>query len=202
MTMLTKKPMATTTLHPTVSDNLIQRMFHRTCSLPLRQDTLWRIERGVVRTITWNESGTLITLGYWGPGELVGRPLSQLDPYSIECLTDVQTSLIPSSSWPYVLDAILSSKRETEEILSIARHDRINQRLLHFLGYLARKFGQRTNEGLFLDLPLTHEAIAVTIGTTRITITRLLKLFAREGIIKRHRRQLVLSPAFCAKPID
>ena len=111
------------------------------------------------------------------------------------------TSLIPSSSWQHALDAILSSKRETEEILSISRHDRINQRLLHFLGYLARKFGQRTDQGLFLDLPLTHEAIAAAIGTTRISITRLLKQFEREGIIRRHRRQLVLSLAFCVSPI-
>lgn len=198
--MFPKRPMTTTTHHPTASRNLIQRIFNRTCFLPLQHDTLWRIEQGVVRTMTWNEAGTLITLGYWGSGELVGRPLSQLNPYRMECLTDVQTSLIPSSSWPYVLDAILSSKRENEEILSIARHDRINQRLLHFLGYLAKKFGQRTDQGLFLDLPLTHEAIAVAIGTTRITITRLLKQFEQEGIIKRHRRQIVL--AFCAMSTD
>lgn len=46
--------------------SLTQRLFTRREIIPQRNDVLWRIERGAVRTLTWSEDGTFITLGYWG----------------------------------------------------------------------------------------------------------------------------------------
>ncbi len=51
--------------NPTTSGNLPQRLFTRREVIPSRNDVLWRIERGAVRTLTWSEDGTFITLGYW-----------------------------------------------------------------------------------------------------------------------------------------
>lgn len=50
---------------PNLHSSLPQRIFSRHELIPPRQDVLWRIERGAVRTVTWSEQGTLITLGYW-----------------------------------------------------------------------------------------------------------------------------------------
>ncbi len=45
---------------------LTQQVFSRGDSIPPWPDVLWRIEGGAVRSMTWSEEGTLITLGYWG----------------------------------------------------------------------------------------------------------------------------------------
>jgi len=82
---------------PTLSS--VPRAIYRRDQIPHRQDVLWRIERSVVRTVTWSEEGTTIALGYWGPGDIIGYPLSRLAPYQIQCRTSVEMSVLPSDVW-------------------------------------------------------------------------------------------------------
>jgi hypothetical protein len=59
---------------PTVSPApLTSRLFSRRHVIPSRTDVLYRIERGVVRTLTWSEAGTCIALGYWGQGVVLQK---------------------------------------------------------------------------------------------------------------------------------
>lgn len=160
--------------------------------LPLRPDILWKIERGVVRTLTWNEEGRAITLGYWGAGDVVGRPLSRLEPYQIECLTSAEVSLLPDHRWYQVMDAMIYHLQRSEELLSIIHNRPVPLRLLQFLGWLAEKFSREVDQGQLIELPLTHQAISEVICTTRVTVTRLLNQFEQKGIISRHGRYLVI----------
>ncbi|HEY9707605.1 MAG TPA: Crp/Fnr family transcriptional regulator, partial [Oculatellaceae cyanobacterium] len=155
-------------------------------------DTLWKIEQGIVRTLTWSEQGTLTVLGYWGQGDVVGQPLSSLHPYTIECWTGVEVSCIPSQHWHHALDAIFLHTQQTKELLNIVRIERVTQRLLQLLVWLTQKFGREMSSGKLIDVRLTHQAIAELIGTTRVTITRLLKEFEQQGIIARPRRNFIL----------
>lgn len=175
-----------------VLDNLRQRMFSRGNSLPSAFESLWKIERGVVRTLTWTEAGTLSVLGYWGPGDVVGQSLSRLNPYQMECLTSVEASLVPSDLWHQVLHAIVLHTQQVEEFLNILHQERIPLRLLQLLVWLAQKFGRQVDQGQLIDVRLTHQAIAETLGTTRVTVTRLLKQFEQEGLIKRCRGHVIL----------
>lgn len=172
--------------------NLRQQVFSRQDLIPLQPDSLWRIERGKIRTVTWTEAGTLITLGYWGPGDLIGQPLSRISPYQIECLTSVEISLVLLCNLE--LDAILSQAQQTEELLKIVRQERIYLRLQQLLNWLAGKFGRPANQGTLIELPLTHQAIAEAIGTSRVTVTRLLEAFEQKGLIVRFRRHIILLP--------
>jgi CRP-like cAMP-binding protein len=171
-----------------------QRSFACTDMFPLYSQVLWKIELGIVRTFTYNEAGTRSILGYWGVEDVVGLPLSRLSPYEIECITDVQVTVLNQSSWQSAVGAILSHNQQTEELLYINSCERTHQRLLYFLIWLAKKFGQTVSEGKLIAIPLlTHEAIADSVGSTRVTITRLLSQFEREGVISRQRRSIVLS---------
>ncbi|MGQ4646152.1 helix-turn-helix domain-containing protein [Lyngbya aestuarii] len=172
--------------------NLRQRTFSRRDSLPLRPDGLWQIARGAVRTLTWNQEGTLITLGYWGPGDVVGQPLSKIQPYQVECLTSVEVSYIPSHQYYQALDAIMSNIQQSEEMLNIIRHERMPYRLHQLLIWLGNKFGRDVNSGRLIDLRLTHQGLAEAIGTRRVTVTRILNQFEREGIISRPRRNFIV----------
>jgi len=159
--------------------------------IPLRADVLWKIERGVVRTTTWSEAGRLVTLGYWGSLDVVGQPLSRVEPYQIECLTSVEVSLLPSERWHQALDAILLHIQQSEELLNIVRQEGVQRRLQEMFVWLAHKFGRKVEQGQLIDLRLTHQEIAEVIGATRVTVTRLLKQFEQEGIIYRSQQHFI-----------
>jgi CRP-like cAMP-binding protein len=176
----------------TASSRSTIRLFGRYDSIVLEPDILWRIERGVVRTMTWNEKGKLIILGYWGTGDVVGQPLSRVVPYQIECLTSVETSRLTKDLWHQAINAMLLHTQQTEELLTIVRQDCVAQRLWNLLLLLSQKFGRETDSGRLIDLVLTHQDLAETINATRVTVTRALQQFESEGILLRHRRRLIL----------
>jgi CRP-like cAMP-binding protein len=152
--------------------------------LPLHPDTLWKIDKGVVRSLTWDEEGRIITLGFWGEGDVVGQPLSRMCPYQVECLTPVQASTcLPES--PYVQHTLLVNAWQNEALLSIIHEPSVSDRLLRLLGWLVDRFGCSVPQGKLLALHLTHQNIAETIGTSRITVTRLMNQMERAGKLER-----------------
>lgn len=159
--------------------------------LPPSAENLWRIESGFVRTLTWNDEGDLITLGVWGSGDVVGRPLSQIKPFQMECLTAVEVQAL-SLSHSNLQDAMSFQVRCMEEFLSIIGYKRAPQRLLKFLQWLAQRFGRDVDQGRLLDLRLTHQLLADITGITRVTATRLLKQFEQEGRLTRLKKHRIL----------
>lgn len=170
-------------------------LFSRRDNIPLQEDILWQIERGVVRTLSLNEEGTLITLGYWGAEDVVGQPLSRIVPYQIECMTNVEVSRLPKELWGQRLDAIVKHVQQAEELLRIAHQHPVLLRLWKLLVWLGEKFGRNVEGGRLIDLRMTHQELAEAINSTRVTVTRLLQQFESEGKLRRHQRRLVLVSA-------
>ncbi|TVQ16766.1 MAG: Crp/Fnr family transcriptional regulator [Leptolyngbya sp. DLM2.Bin15] len=176
---------------PQHQSRLQGRQFNRKDLLPINSDCIWKIDSGLVRTFTWDESGRIMTLGFWGAGDVVGYPLSYLDPYFIECLTPVTVwQVLPDSS--YVKQALWQRVGKSEEFLSIVHQHDVGGRLMHLLIWLADQFGQPIAEGQLLDVHLTHQLLAETAHTTRVTVTRILNQWEREGKLKRSTRSLIL----------
>ncbi len=171
---------------------LPQQIFSRREVIPLQNDVLWRIEHGAVRTLTWSEDGTFITLGYWGLGDLIGYPLSRVKPYQIECLTGVEISIVPPHLWHQDINALLSHIQQVENLLSIVHRKPISLRLWQFLVWLSEKFGRDIDKGKLIDLNVTHQDIAEVLNTTRVTVTRLLQQLEEEGTVLRHKRRIIL----------
>lgn len=184
--------MAMSTPIPALPSPLAQRVFSRDELIPARQDVLWRIDRGAVRTMTWSEQGTFITLGYWGSGDVVGHPLSRVKPYQIECLTSVEVSILPAGLWYQALDAMLLHIQQAEELLSIVHRKPVSLRLWQFLVWLSEKFGCDVDQGRLIDLVVTHQEMAEVINTTRVSVTRVLQQFEEEGMLLRHQRRLII----------
>ncbi|PMB02735.1 replication/maintenance protein [Fischerella thermalis CCMEE 5198] len=175
-----------------LSPNFPQRIFNRREVIPPRNDVLWRIERGAVRTLTWSEDGTFITLGYWGAGDLIGYPLSRVKPYQIECLTSVEVSVVPPHHWNQDVNALMIHIQQAEELLSIVHRKPISLRLWQFLVWLSEKFGRDVEQGKLIELNVTHQEMAEVLNTTRVTVTRLLQQFEDKGNLLRHKRRIIL----------
>lgn len=168
-----------------------KRAFNYRDFLPLNSDRIWKIERGVVRSFTWDEEGKPITLGFWGKGDVVGASLSRLEPYQVICLTPVQASQISPENCS-LNRALLVRAWQSEELLSILHRHSVCDRLLRLLKWLSVHFGQTVPQGTLLNLRLTHQDIAETISASRVTVTRLMNQLEREGRIRRSSPQTLI----------
>jgi CRP-like cAMP-binding protein len=180
MPILTNEQTTTTTL------------FQAKEELPKKINDLWLITNGVIKTYTISEAGTLITLGFWGKGDLVGRHLSNVDPYILKCISSVRAIAIPRSNWRTLSHQFLDYAQQTQQLTYIVRNNRISERLWLLLKWLASKFGRAIQQGRLIDFKLTHQELADAIGTTRITVTKILNQFEREGLIVRPKTKCII----------
>jgi CRP-like cAMP-binding protein len=67
--------------------------------------------------------------------------------------------------------------------------------LLGFLTLLIEEYGEPTEEGYCLPFPLTHAQIGSAIGSTRVTVTRLMGKLRQKGMIRTQGDNLLCLPA-------
>lgn len=156
--------------------------------IPMEAQDLWIVCRGIVQLGTLFPSGDEAVLGFVYPAMPFGLPLTQLDPYEAVALTDVvlmRLNQVELESSPLLAQGVLQqlSRRlqQTEAILAMISQRRVYDRLLQLLLMLKQEVGQVTPDGVRLEVRLTHQQLANLLGTTRVTITRLLGLLRQEG---------------------
>ncbi|MBD2775430.1 Crp/Fnr family transcriptional regulator [Iningainema tapete] len=168
---------------PNHSGKNLRMQFKPRSFLPL--DNLWKIETGVIRVVTWHEDGTLVTMGVWGAGDIVGKALSKIEPYQIECLTRVDVTIFPLDGLYQLTDVLLAHVQQAEELMVIRSYKTVETMLIKLLAWLAKKFGRAIETGQLIDMRLTHQDIADLLNTSRVTITRVLLNLEEQGLIHR-----------------
>jgi CRP-like cAMP-binding protein len=165
-------------LHPFCSGQEIEMLPHQ----------IWVICRGVVQLGTLYDSGDEALLGLAGPSMPFGLPLTLIRPYQAIALTDVDLMCLTEAEvyqLPILAQGIFRQLtrrlRQTEGLLAMIGHRRIEDRLRHFLLLLQQEIGSPEGSGTRLTLRLTHQQLANAIGTTRVTVTRLLSQLREEG---------------------
>ncbi|MFW6386471.1 MAG: Crp/Fnr family transcriptional regulator [Bacillota bacterium] len=92
-----------------------------------------------------------------------------------------------------IIDALSRKTRLlTTQIRELVFQDaagRLASLLLRFLD----DFGRDVNGGEIIDIVLTHQEIANLIGTSRVTVTKLMNRFMEKGIIKKYKRKFVVT---------
>ena len=168
-----------------------KRIFERHQRLPPKPGYLWQVETGYFRTLTLTESGDIKTLGVWGAGDIIGIPLQRNYPFQIESLTNAKASLIPDKSTSGT-HCLLSYLQQTEFLLTIQHQTLARERLILLLEWLGDRFGFQCDLGTTIPLRMTHQEISETIGSTRVTVTRMLKGLKDEGFFVWSQQQCVL----------
>ncbi len=179
-------------------------------------ERVYLIRRGAVRLSRVYESGEEITVALLRENSLFGV-LSLITGhrsdrfYHAVAFTRVEMVTAPADS---VLRAIegdasvgllllqgLSSRiLQTETMIETLTHRDMSSRLVSFLLVLCRDFGVPGEKGITIDLKLSHQAIAEAIGSTRVTITRLLGDLRNSGLVQIDRKKItVLDPIALAK---
>lgn len=81
---------------------------------------------------------------------------------------------------------------EVIEVLSDIISSDVASRVVKLLLRLGRRYGRTVDQGLFLDIALTHQEMADMIGTSRQTVTTVLGELRRQGLIGIERRSVVI----------
>ena len=179
-------------------------------------ERVYLIRRGAVRLSRVYESGEEITVALLRENSLFGV-LSLLTGhrsdrfYHSVAFTRVEMITAPASSVRQAIEANTSvgllllqglSSRilQTETMIETLTHRDMSSRLVSFLLVLCRDFGIPGPQGITIDLRLSHQAIAEAIGSTRVTITRLLGDLRNSGLVEIDRKKItVLDPIALAK---
>jgi CRP-like cAMP-binding protein len=129
----------------------------------------------------------------------IGLSLTTVDPYWATALTDVDILPLPLQeieASPMLMAGIFRNLtlrlQQSEAWLALSGKRLVSDRLRYFLIMLARDFGQVEPNGIRIPIRLTHHQLATAIGTTRVTVTRLLKEFKTEGWLVIDQRQALL----------
>lgn len=197
------------TLHSDLRE-LLEELYHGRSLLSYRSgqpirllpDEILVVCRGVVQLGTLYDSGDEALLGLACPSMPFGLPLSHIRPYQASALTDVdlmRLRLFEIEQSPMLTQGIFRHLtrrlQQAEAFLAIVGYRRVEERLRHLLLLLKQEVGQPDPQGIRLGVRLTHQQLASAIGTTRVTVTRLLSQLQEEGwLIIDSTRHIVLPP--------
>ncbi len=156
--------------------------------IPLMSQSIWQICQGLVRLSTFYPVGEEGLLGWAGPSMCFGGCFSYLHTYRATALSDVCLmcyTMVEIETSPKLTQELLPQLgrrfRQTEALLAIAGQRRVEDRLHQLLLLLKQEFGQPIGDSTRLNIRLTHQDIAAAIGTTRVTVTRLLGKLKQQG---------------------
>jgi CRP/FNR family transcriptional regulator, cyclic AMP receptor protein len=178
-------------------------------------DTLFMILTGRIKVTILGDDGREIILTVLGPGDFFGE-MSLLDnePRSATAIATEETELVSLQRADF--ETVLSDNKEIalgliriltqrlrradQQIETLALLD-VYGRVARLIVDLAKEEGRRLKDGRVAFRRATHQEIANRIGTTRETVTRILKDLERAGRIKVEGRELVV-PADYEKVFD
>ncbi len=170
-------------------------------TVQMQPGKMWVVYRGVVQLNVLHPSGDEVIVGLVSPSMPFGEGLSCLSSYSAKALTALELlryDLAEIEASPELSQKLfrplIRRLSQTEAILAISSHRRVEDRLRHLLLLLKQEVGQPTSEGVRLSVKLTHQQLASAIGTSRVTITRLLgKLRGEQWVNLDRDRHLVIA---------
>jgi CRP/FNR family cyclic AMP-dependent transcriptional regulator len=90
-----------------------------------------------------------------------------------------------------VLCARLRQVWQTQSMSSSTAEARIRMGIYQ----LAKRHGIRDSRGVIIDLRITHQELAEMVGTSRETVTRVLALLQKQGILEINQRRMTLLDA-------
>ncbi|MBW4699774.1 MAG: Crp/Fnr family transcriptional regulator [Aphanocapsa lilacina HA4352-LM1] len=176
-------------------------------TIPCSANHIYLCISGVVLIATSHATGEEGLLGLVTPSLPFGLPLSEVSPYRATALTAVsvyrlhiaelrQCPRIAQQVLPYLIESL----KRNEEFLIVSNRRSIAERFEAFLALLCRRVGRRTEEGVLLDIRLTHQQIANAINATRVSVTRLLTRYREEGIVVERQQKWIVREAGSRPP--
>jgi CRP/FNR family cyclic AMP-dependent transcriptional regulator len=173
-------------------------------------DSFFMIVDGRIKVTILGDDGREVILSVLGRGDFFGEmALLDNEPRSATAIAvedaellslhrnDFQSVLTDNRSIMLALIKILTARlrRANHQISTLALLD-VYGRVARVIVDTARDEGKRLKDGRIAFRRATHQEIANRIGTTRETVTRMLKDLERQGLIHIDGKEVVVQPDF------
>ncbi|AFY67417.1 Crp/Fnr family transcriptional regulator [Geitlerinema sp. PCC 7407] len=194
------------------------RTFSKDERIPARPGLLYLVQRGSVRLVSTaqvsaSQNSSVSRLPHISPEEAflgfvgAGQPFEIVaqSPFTLQSYAHVDQTVVlwmywhDLDNWPHfrreVLDAFRYQHQRKLLWLSTLGQRRTIDRLLGFLTLLIEEYGEPCETGYCLPWSLTHAQIGSAIGSTRVTVTRLMGKLKQRGLIRIQDDNLICLPA-------
>lgn len=165
------------------------------------------VNGGRVKVSKVTRDGREITLFYLGPGEIFGEnslfdeaPRNEM----VETADDSLITMVPKKlvekflsrgSKQFLLEVfkvVSQRRREVEQRMQHLLFRDVNAKLAELILDLSKEYGVEEPDGVRVALKITHQEMANLIGSTRETVSLTLSQFRKKGLIRLHRRQVII----------
>jgi len=167
---------------------------------------LYFLINGKVKLSMLSAEGKEKVLTILQEGDIFGE-LSLFDedphPLTAEVMDDARLLIIPWNEMekmiikrPTLAIKIIEALSKKTRLLTSQVRELVFQdaagRLASLISRLAEDFGREIEAGTVIDLVLTHQEIANLIGSSRVTVTKLINKFIDEGMLTIKKRKIII----------
>ncbi|MEL6496145.1 MAG: Crp/Fnr family transcriptional regulator [Cyanobacteria bacterium J06623_7] len=184
-----------------LSQKLSSSLIRRERELPLQQyrrgdeisildSGIWQVYRGVVQLSRVQQDGTEIISGWVTANGVFGNLMDTSAIYRAVALGDVYVKRYSTQDvvrYPALARQFMTQFSDrlikSQQLLTIIALGKVEERLKHLLDLLRQEIGQSVEDGVRLQVRFTHQHLAESIHTTRVTITRILGDLQAQGLL-------------------
>ena len=167
---------------------------------------LFVIKAGRVKLVKTDDDGTEILVDLRKAGDFIGETFLSADaayPLTAECVEDSLLCGFTKERFERLViehpNIGLQIMRNMSERISwltsrvgSASSTHLEERLYAVLTTVAKEHGRRTEGGLLIVFPLTHEELSFLVGAHRVSVTKALKSLGESGKVVRKGGRLIL----------
>nr|YP_009244653.1 global nitrogen transcriptional regulator [Pyropia pulchra]AMK96895.1 global nitrogen transcriptional regulator [Pyropia pulchra] len=102
----------------------------------------------------------------------------------------------------FFVNHLISQSQKAYHFIEIISHKNITSRLVSLLLLLAEQNGTQGNNGIILNFTVTHKVLAQIIGSSRVSVTRILSELMKTKLISTQKKKIVVhSPVLLSQRI-
>lgn len=191
-------------------DNIVER------KLPLKKNqhlfeagdpftSLYAIRAGVIKLYSFTDTGEEVIHGFYLPGDVLGIDAVATKHHQMNALALDTTSIcnLPykdlvnlSSEIPFLNQQVLTVM--SKEVNDGRMHSELlikrnaDQRVAQFVWNMAERFRGRGYSGNEFRLSILHRDVAIYLGLTPETVSRILARFNSEGIVTWKKKEVIV----------
>lgn len=166
------------------------------------------IKFGRIRLWKVTENGNEITLDIRQSGDVLGESMFNRDgviPVNATCLEETATCGLTREGFERLvltnpnigLQVIKTLSQRIDWLTSRVgdmSYSNLEERLYRILVTVAEEHGRKSDQGIILPMPLTHEDLSFLVGAHRVSITRAMKELQNSGQVLREGKHLIIRP--------
>jgi CRP/FNR family transcriptional regulator len=200
-----------------ISAKIKIRTFKKNQTILREEDTnefMYTILSGRVKVVQTTEDGRETIIAMHKTGDFFGE-MSLIDgktmPATVLALEETITAIISKDEFTYLVETqgkvlekllvILCSRlRESWNKIQLLNFNNATNRVKMLFALLSGEYGEKNDEGITLNIKLTHQNIANMTGISRETVTRVIDKWQRDNeITVLKNRHIRLHPDFLSR---